>query len=168
MHREFDAYRILRIDPQAEDFVLEAVYRALARQYHPDGKAPGVERMAAINRAYSLVRTPDKRGEYDTARLKAVGPGPVLVPPTKFDPWARRHRGQAARGKASSVLDFGRYRGWSLKDLVRQDPDYLRWLARHSSGFRFRNEILELLPRGAGTPSRRQIGEVTFGPAPGL
>lgn len=145
MHKEFDAYRILQIDPRAEEFVLEAAYRSLARHYHPDGKTPDVERMAAINRAYNLVRTPDRRRTYDAERLKAVGPGPVLVPPTKFDPWARRERGQEA-AKPAFVLDFGRYEGWSLKDLVRQDPDYLRWLARHSSGLRFRNEILELLP----------------------
>jgi uncharacterized protein (DUF3820 family) len=102
--------------------------------------------MAAINRAYSQVRTPHLRRQYDADRLKAVGPGQALVPPTKFDPWARRHRGEEAGRKASSVLDFGRYQGWALKDLVRQDPDYLRWLARHSTGFRYRNEILELLP----------------------
>lgn len=145
IHREFDAYRILQIDPRAEEFVLKAAYRSLARGYHPDGKTPNVERMAAINRAYNLIRTPDRRRAYDSARLKAVGPGPVLVPPTKFDPWAKRERGEAT-GKPASLPDFGRYQGWSLKDLVRRDPDYLRWLARHSSGFRFRNEILELLP----------------------
>ena len=145
MHREFDAYRILQIDPRAEEFVLEAAYRSLARHYHPDGKTPNVERMTAINRAYNLVRTPERRREYDSERLKAMGPGPVLVPPTRFDPWAKRERGEEAATPAS-VLDFGRYQGWSLKDLVRQDPDYLRWLVRHSSGFRFRNEILELLP----------------------
>jgi uncharacterized protein (DUF3820 family) len=49
------------------------------------------------------------------------------------------------------VLDFGRYSGWTLRDLVRQDPDYLRWLARHSSGFRYRSEIHELIPEDGGT-----------------
>jgi hypothetical protein len=38
-------------------------------------------------------------------------------------------------------LDFGRYQGWSLYDLAKKDPAYLRWLARHSSGLRFRREI---------------------------
>ena len=147
MHREFDAYRILQIDPDAEDFVLEAAYRALARHYHPDGRAPNVERMAAINRAYNLVRTPDLRRRYDTARLKPVGPGSAVVPPPPADPWSlRTARKRTADGGRSSVLDFGRYQGWRLRDLARHDPDYLRWLARHSSGFRFRREILELLP----------------------
>jgi curved DNA-binding protein CbpA len=41
-------------------------------------------------------------------------------------------------------LDFGRYAGWTLRDIVRQDEAYLRWLARHSSGIRFRGEIAKL------------------------
>jgi hypothetical protein len=45
------------------------------------------------------------------------------------------------------VLDFGRYAGWSIRDLARHDPDYLRWLCRHSSGIRFREAIARVLPR---------------------
>jgi uncharacterized protein (DUF3820 family) len=42
-------------------------------------------------------------------------------------------------------LNFGRYEGWSLTELAKQDPAYLRWLARHSSGVRYRGAILRLL-----------------------
>lgn len=147
LHREDDAYRILQIDPRAETFVLEAAYRALARHYHPDGSSPDVARMVAINRAYAMVRRPEDRKLYDGERLKPVGPGPTLVPPTRFDPWARRDATPAEAPPAgSTVLDFGRYAGWRLADLARHDSDYLRWLARHSSGFRYRGEILEILP----------------------
>lgn len=151
MESELDAYRTLQIDPHAETFVVEAAYRALARRYHPDGEAPDEARMAVINRAYALVHPPAARGQYDADRLMAVGPGPVVVAPPTFDPWARRDAVAATHSpNGSSVLDFGRYAGWSLRDLVRKDPDYLRWLARHSSGFRYRNEILELIPKDAG------------------
>jgi curved DNA-binding protein CbpA len=147
LHREDDAYRILQIDPRAESFVLEAAYRALARHYHPDGRTPDAERMAKINRAYAQVRTPEDRRRYDRERLTPVGPGPTLVPPRPFDPWAGRDAVRTAPPPAgSSVLDFGRYAGWRLDDLARTDPDYLRWLARHSAGFRYRTEIRELLP----------------------
>jgi curved DNA-binding protein CbpA len=146
-HKEFDAYRVLQVDARAEGFVLEAAYRALARHYHPDGRTPNVERMAAVNRAYDLVRTPERRGQYDAERLKAVGPGAVMVPPTTFEPWSLRSAAkQQAEAATSLVLDFGRYTGWSLKEVARQDPDYLRWLVRHASGFRYRAEIQELLP----------------------
>jgi uncharacterized protein (DUF3820 family) len=47
---------------------------------------------------------------------------------------------------SNNVIDFGRYRGWALKDLAKQDPDYLRWLARSSGGVRYRNQIHQLLP----------------------
>jgi curved DNA-binding protein CbpA len=153
--REFDAYRTLQIDSSAETFVVEAAYRALARRYHPDGEAPDHARMAAINRAYALLRTPTARGRYDSERTTPVGPGPAVVPPAPFDPWARKDPVAAAPpAVGSSVLEFGRYAGWSLRDLVRQDPDYLRWLARHSSGFRYRSEIRELIPEDAGLNRR--------------
>lgn len=153
MDREFDAYRTLQIDPRAETFVVDAAYRALARQYHPDGRAPDHAQMAAINRAYALLRTPTARGRYDNERTTPVGPGPVVVPPAPFDPWSRKDP-VAPAAAGSSVLDFGRYAGWSLRDLVRQDPDYLRWLARHSSGFRYRSEISELIPEDSGVNRR--------------
>jgi curved DNA-binding protein CbpA len=150
-----DAYRTLQIDPHAETFVVEAAYRALARRYHPDGEAPDQSRMAAINHAYALLRTAADRERYDSQRMKPVGPGPVAAPPAPFDPWARKDPAAPVPSAAgSSVLDFGRYAGWSLRDLVRQDPDYLRWLARHSSGFRYRGEINELIPEDAGVNRR--------------
>jgi hypothetical protein len=43
------------------------------------------------------------------------------------------------------VLTFGRYTGWSLRDLARRDPDYVLWLSRHSSGIRYRTEIYSIL-----------------------
>ena len=49
---------------------------------------------------------------------------------------------------SGSVLDFGRYAGWSIGQLARHDPDYLRWLCRHSSGIRFRAEVEARLQGG--------------------
>ena len=53
----------------------------------------------------------------------------------------------AANGEIGpgSALDFGRYEGWRLRELARRDPDYLRWLARHSSGIRYRTAIEQVL-----------------------
>ncbi len=55
------------------------------------------------------------------------------------------------------TIDFGRYQGWTLKDLAKHDPDYLRFLSRHSSGVRYRNQIAQLLPdlSEPAAPSRR-------------
>ena len=162
MFIEIDAYRILQIDPHAETFVLAAAYRALARQYHPDGITPDIARMAEINRAYALVRTPDDRRRYDTERMKPVGPGrapapgPVVVArASRFDPMARRAQPPGDMpSDGSSILPFGRYAGWSLRAVSRHDSDYLRWLMRHSSGVRYRREIVRLLPKEAEPEAR--------------
>ncbi|MGZ8562739.1 MAG: DnaJ domain-containing protein [Candidatus Limnocylindria bacterium] len=155
LYSDVDAYRILQVDSRAESFVLAAAYRALVRHYHPDGPHPDTARMAEINGAYALVRTPDERRRYDMERLNAVGPGrvsaphPIVVePPSRFDPLARRaSQSGTAPSDGSSILTFGRYAGWSLRALARHDPDYLRWLVRHSSGVQYRREILDVLPK---------------------
>jgi hypothetical protein len=65
-----DYYRVLQVDPQAEEEVIEAAYRRLARKYHPDVYAgpDAAERMRELNLAYSVLRDPTKRQEYDEAR----------------------------------------------------------------------------------------------------
>ena len=43
-------------------------------------------------------------------------------------------------------LDFGKYSGAYLEDIVRTDPRYIRWLTRESAWFRV-DETSELLLR---------------------
>jgi curved DNA-binding protein CbpA len=149
-----DAYRVLQVDPEADWTVLHAAFRALARHYQPDGAAPDMERMAELNRAYALVRTPELRAEYDGRRegiqaavAPAHGERQGALPPAAGGVFARGAARRGAEGEqgTSTRLDFGRYIGWSIEQVVRQDPDYLRWLARHSSGLRFRAEIARVL-----------------------
>ena len=51
----------------------------------------------------------------------------------------------------ASRLDFGHHAGRTIDELAIVDPDYLRWLARHPSGVRYRAEIArvmsEVVPR---------------------
>lgn len=42
-------------------------------------------------------------------------------------------------------LDFGHHVGRSIQELAEVDPEYLRWLARHPSGVRYRAEIARVL-----------------------
>jgi curved DNA-binding protein CbpA len=161
MPDDIDAYKTLRVDPTAEDFVLEAAYRALARHFHPDGAHPDSPKMAEINRAYDQVRTTERRKRYDRLhRIRPMGPGlePVpTAPPPSERPWASRMTAPTparATDAGALTIDFGRYAGWTIKDLAKHDPDYLRWLSRHSSGVRFRNQIIALLPPEP-VPARR-------------
>lgn len=74
---------------------------------------------------------PDERQAFHIEdHLEPVGPGPNPSPATSFDP---------------TRLDFGHYAGNTIEELALMDPDYLRWLARHPSGSRFRAEIRRVL-----------------------
>lgn len=52
----------------------------------------------------------------------------------------------------SSRLDFGHYAGRTIAALADEDPDYLRWLARHPSGVRYRAEIQRVLASAVPRP----------------
>jgi hypothetical protein len=70
-----DPYKVLQVDPDAEDEVIEAAYKRLAKKYHPD-VAPGPDaqvRMARINRAREMLRDPIRRAAVDRARARAAG-----------------------------------------------------------------------------------------------
>ena len=68
-----DPYKTLQVDPEAEDEVIEAAYRRLARKYHPDvsTEPDSHEKMIAINQAWEQLRDPVKRAAVDRSRLRA-------------------------------------------------------------------------------------------------
>jgi curved DNA-binding protein CbpA len=198
---DFDPYRILRIDPEADDEIIQVVYRRLARRYHPD-VAPGPEAaamMVEINAAMDILGDPARRAEFDrrravrdvgaTERFAAgsgggaapggggsseSGPSPRSGageprPQTVSRDWTtgrssvgggydpgrmRTPDGQGAAGPppgnpSGTVLNFGRYAGWSLGEIARRDLEYLEWLDRMAIGRAYRDEVDTLL-RAAG------------------
>jgi curved DNA-binding protein CbpA len=208
MSEPFDAYKVLQVDSEAEDEVIKAAYRRLARKYHPD-LAEGAEaasRMAAINAAWELIGEPAERAVYDRSRANAArqpaprkpasaqdqppragearepgGGRPRSSPPTTptppetvsrdwtsgrstqgggFDASMHPAEGLGAAGPppgrpSGSVLNFGRYSGWSLGEIARRDLDYLEWLDRTPIGRTYREEIDGIL-RAFG---RRRSGD---------
>ncbi len=145
-----DAYLILQVDPSAHPDVIQAAYRVLARQLHPDGSEvsdAGNRKMSDLNWAYSVLKDTNQRAEYDRERrIGVVHSRPVVV----GEPPPPSSEGAAA----GSTLDFGRYSGWSLAEVARRDPDYLHWLSRHSSGAPHREEIKALLYAAEHRPKR--------------
>jgi curved DNA-binding protein CbpA len=124
-----EAHQILQVQANAEPEVIQAAYRALAKKYHPDrdASADAARRMRQINDAYQQLRA-------GAPRRPSSSPQGMHVPPP--------------RSKAAGTrLSFGRYTGWTLRDLARQDPDYLRWLSRTASGIGYRTEIYQILGR---------------------
>ncbi len=204
-----DPYKTLQVDPEAEDEVIVAAYRRLARKYHPD-VATGAEaaaRMAAINAAWERIGDPGRRAAFDRDRaiqaalgragtpggpaaqgaapsgpvtgtdVRSAGTGPggasrPASPPRPPEPetvsrdWTsgrssvgggydasmRTADGQGAAGPppgdpSGSVLNFGRYAGWSLGEIARGDLEYLEWLDRTPIGRPYRDEIDVILRR---------------------
>ena len=46
---------------------------------------------------------------------------------------------------SGTVLNFGRYAGWSLGEVARHDIEYIEWLDRAPIGRNYRQEIDEIL-----------------------
>ena len=159
MAEDFDPYKALQVDPEADDEVIRAAYRGLARKYHPD-VTPGPEaaaRMAAINVAWGLIGRPGRASALRPSasgrcaagrhrRVRRPRRGPPAPPP---HPSRRRPRRCHATGHrdgrrpvaattprcappratgppdrhpgrpSGSVLNFGRYAGWSLGEIAR-------------------------------------------------
>jgi curved DNA-binding protein CbpA len=145
-----DPYRILQVQPDADPDVVRAAYRVLARKVHPDASAPLNEaeerRMTDLNWAYAVVRDPVKRSQWESERRRAAPPIPAESP-THGAP-----RSPLGEDGSEMRLDFGRYQGWTLGEVVQRDPDYLDWLRRHASGARYRDQIEILLRSVRGRP----------------
>jgi curved DNA-binding protein CbpA len=195
-----DPYKVLQVDPEAEDEVIQAAYRRLAQKYHPD-VASGPEaaaRMAGINAAWEVLRDPARRAAHDLARRVAAQAPAAPPDPSSGRPSSRAGdapttgRGSATSGSpdptpaesvssdwtsgrssagggydptrmgapdglgaagpppgdaSGSVLNFGRYAGWSLGEIARRDIDYIEWLDRMPIGRTYRDEIDTILRR---------------------
>ena len=67
-----DPYKTLQVDPEAEDEVIAAAYRRLARKYHPDSTggsdAGAAARMAGLNAAWEVIGDPVRRAAFDRDR----------------------------------------------------------------------------------------------------
>jgi hypothetical protein len=60
--------------------------------------------------------------------------------------------GPGASSFDASTIDFGHHAGRTIEELATIDPDYLRWLARHPSGVRYRAEIARVLASAVPRP----------------
>jgi curved DNA-binding protein CbpA len=185
-----DPYKTLQVDPEAEDEVIAAAYRRLARKYHPDVAAsPDIAaRMATINAAWEVIGDPQRRAAFDRQRAVQIAldrraaeasasagaastPAPAGSPRAPesvsrdwtsgrstfgggYDATMHKVDGAGAAGPppgnpSGSVMNFGRYTGWSLGEIARADLEYIEWLDRMPIGRPYRDEIDAIL-RGVG------------------
>jgi curved DNA-binding protein CbpA len=186
MADRLDPYKVLQVDSEAEQEVIQAAYRRLARKYHPDlaDTPEAAVRMAAINAAWEMIGDPSDRETYDRSaqsptRASPMGTapaGPAPPPPPDvvsrdwtsgrstqgggYDPSMRAAEGFGAAGPppgrpSGTVLNFGRYAGWSLGEVARHDLEYIEWLDRAPIGRNYRAELDEILR----TSGRRKSAE---------
>jgi curved DNA-binding protein CbpA len=163
-----DLYKKLQVDPGAESEVIRAAYHALARKYHPD-TGGDAQRMVEFNAAWAVLGNPPLRSAYDAGqnRPSTSSVSAAHADPATYNGGGRGDRPPRSKRDSSSVLDFGRYEGWSLQELVKNDPDYLQWLVRTSIGRRLSAEVKALLEVRAASASAlgvRPRGPRTGGP----
>jgi curved DNA-binding protein CbpA len=152
-----DPYEVLQVHRRAEPEVIRAAYRALARKYHPDfGGEPG--RMIAITEAWAVLGNAERRAAYDAHAVTSQNRRSTdrKAPPASAAPAGNADRRGPNRSQSGSVIDFGRYAGWTVGSLADHDPDYLQWLARTPIGRRLTVEIdAALAQRESESAARR-------------
>jgi curved DNA-binding protein CbpA len=167
-------YEVLMLHPTATPEVINAVYRQLAKQHHPDHAGPdGQKRMAEINEAYAILGDRAKRTRYDEL-LRQEQERTTVLPTTtapratnlKYEggAWSVRSPSEATTfgsryGEAGppprfplprgSVLSFGRYKGWAISQVVAHDRNYVEWLSRTMAGRTYRVELEQALKQAS-------------------
>lgn len=129
-----DYYAELNVPPTANFAALHVAYRERARRIHPDviGDDSAMKR---LNEAWDVLRHPERRAAYDRQRTAA------FRDETNVMSMGPSHAGRPPGRGFGSVLDFGRYQGWSLGEVAREDPEFLRWLRSVPIGRAYRREI---------------------------
>jgi curved DNA-binding protein CbpA len=156
--RQRSYYQVLMVDPEADQDIIAVVHRRLAQRWHPDvDPSPEARtRMLEVNEAWDTLRDPERRRRYDAQlalrRDRRSSDRYIKKPATPIDP--ETLSGRSPYGEAGPpptgprkgpVLDFGRYRGWTLEQIARHDRDFLEWLQRHPAGRLYRVELEQLL-----------------------
>jgi curved DNA-binding protein CbpA len=159
-----DLYEVLQVHPKAEPDVIRAAYRALAHKYHPDNGGSQA-RMAALNDAWQVLGDPKRRATYDVTRAvdrSTSTPESSMSGANGRSGGARQQPSHVQGVRPSgSVLDFGRYEGWSLGELVVHHPEYLEWLERMPIGRRYFDEIEALLGPGRAARDESELKRST-------
>lgn len=153
-----DLYRVLQVDSDADQDVIRAAYRALAAKHHPDAGGQA-EEMAELNRAYAVLSDPVVRSAYDRRRrAQAVNAQASLAVASAA---AGTPTTNPISTAGTSLIDHGRYAGWSVAKVAQHDPDFLEWFVRTPNGRRYHAEITRALHEAGGStvvaaePNRR-------------
>lgn len=85
-----DPYRTLGVDPAADYMTIQAAYRRLMREHHPDRAGDGDDdRAQDINAAFAILKDPHSRARYD-AQMRDRVPPAILSRHYSLPPIVRR------------------------------------------------------------------------------
>ncbi|HET9852422.1 MAG TPA: J domain-containing protein [Candidatus Limnocylindrales bacterium] len=184
MSERENLYRVLQVDPAANQLVIQAAYRVLARIFHPDVEGDD-DQMKRLNHAWSVLGDPLRRAEYDR-QLAGRHHGPAAshtttTPARSASTGAHGSASSAPSGRTSTtprsaparpddhagppqgepfgpLLNFGRYGGWTLGQVARVDRAFLEWLRNVPAGRGLKDEIDAVLQvrRGPGAVDERR------------
>lgn len=129
-----DYYAELNVPPTANFAALHVAYRDRARRIHPDVIGDDTA-MKRLNEAWDTLRHPDRRATYDRQRAAAFRDETTVM---SMGP---SHAGSPPGDGFGPRLSFGRYEGWTLGEVAREDPGFLRWLRDVPPGRAYRREI---------------------------
>jgi curved DNA-binding protein CbpA len=132
-------YAVLGISSDSDSETIRDAYRRLARRFHPD-TGGDAHSMALINKAWAELGDPEKRAAYDR-RMGIEQPVHVVAAPGPSDEATGSPLTDRMNTATGTVLDFGRYEGWTIDQLARHDPEYLLWLERTPLGRPLQAEI---------------------------
>lgn len=133
----------------ADGEIITAVYRTLARRYHPDlNHSPDAARkMIEVNQAYAVLRDSERRAAYNAELAKRRDRRATDRPTRQQGSVPVGAAGRPVGPPQGSLLEFGRYQGWTLGQIRRHDPQFLEWLMSVPGGRQYREEISSLLSR---------------------
>ena len=137
-----DLYRELGVERAATADEINAAFRRLAKELHPDARSAdpaATEEFKRVSRAYAVLRDPAERARYDATYLDPAEPGTAAPPlvtvvrtsaprPTPRPPVARRwqfsRRGaRRAVGGGVALIVLGLLAGAWIVTLQRHDAD---------------------------------------------
>lgn len=113
-----DYYQVMGLEENATQDEIKSTYRRLARKYHPDVSkaADAEERFKELGEAYEILKSPEKREQYDNLR-KYRDPQGDFVPPSGWEfhgPGGEEKFEQYQSQDFSDFIEaiFGRSRGF--------------------------------------------------------
>jgi len=146
-------YQVLQVDVNADADIIATVHRRLAQRFHPDLDASpeASRRMLEINQAYDVLKNVEQRARYDAELARRRDRRNVdrfVKRPTEYaatgDTTPFGEAGTPRGPAVGSLVEFGRYKGWTRGQIASFDPDFLEWFERSPSSRQYRTEIAQL------------------------